>query len=157
MESNTPFHTFGNVDLLHPRKVAFLCSRKCPAAVVLKAFDWALEQRDKGVCVISGFHSRIEKDVFHFLLKGTQPIILVLARGMMKQWPAEIKGALDANRLLIITRYADSVVHASEETCFQRNRLMMALADEIVIGYSSPGGNLERVWGEHGGTNISVL
>lgn len=145
------FHTLGNTDMLQQHKVAFLCSRKCPAAVVLKSFDWAIEQREKGTCVISGFHSRIEKDVLHYLLKGTQPVILVLARGMMKKWPPEIKAALDADRLLIITRYSDSVTHASEETCYQRNHLMMALADEIVIGYASPGGNLERLCGEYGG------
>jgi len=104
MTSDAPFHTFGNHDLLILHKVAFLCSRKCPAAVVLKSFDWAIEQREKGTCVISGFHSRIEKDVLHYLLKGTQPVILALARGMMKKWPPEIKAALDDNRLLIITR-----------------------------------------------------
>jgi len=145
MMSDAPLHTLGNTDLLQQHKVAFLCSRKCPADVVLKSFDWAIEQREKGTCVISGFHSRIEKDVLHYLLKGTQPIILTLARGIMKKWPPEIKAALDSNRLLIITRYADSVTHASEETCFQRNRLMMELADEIVIGYASPGGNLEKL------------
>lgn len=150
MTSDAPFHTFGNHDLLILHKVAFLCSRKCPAAVVLKSFDWAIEQREKGTCVISGFHSRIEKDVLHYLLKGTQPVILALARGMMKKWPPEIKAALDANRLLIITRYADSVTHASEETCYQRNRLMLELADEVVIGYASLGGNLERLCGETG-------
>ena len=67
---------------------------------------------------------------------------------MMKKYPAEIKAALDADRLLIITRYADSVTHSSEETCYQRNRLMMELADEIVIGYASPGGGLEMLCGE---------
>jgi hypothetical protein len=55
---------------------------------------------------------------------------------------------LDADRLMIITCYADNVTHASEETCYQRNRLMMELADEIVIGYAAPGGNLERLCGE---------
>jgi predicted Rossmann fold nucleotide-binding protein DprA/Smf involved in DNA uptake len=53
-------HILGNASLLNLRKVAFLCSRKCPAAVVLKSFDWAIEQCEKGVCVISGFHSRID-------------------------------------------------------------------------------------------------
>ncbi len=157
MTSDAPFHTFGNHDLLILHKVAFLCSRKCPAAVVLKSFDWAIEQREKGTCVISGFHSRIEKDVLHYLLKGTQPVILALARGILKKWPPEIKAALDANRLLIITRYADSVTHASEETCYQRNRLMLELADDVVIGYASPGGNLERLCGETSNKSVCRL
>ena len=39
------FHTLGNMDLLKLHKTAFLCSRKCPAAVVLKAYDWAITKR----------------------------------------------------------------------------------------------------------------
>ncbi|MCK9196313.1 MAG: hypothetical protein M0P16_04950 [Syntrophales bacterium] len=42
------FHTLRNMDLLILHKTAFLCSSKCPAAVVLKAHDWAIEQREKG-------------------------------------------------------------------------------------------------------------
>lgn len=148
---------FGNHALLQLHKVAFLCSRKCSAEVVLKSFDWAIEQREKGTCVISGFHSHIEKDVLHYLLKGTQPIIMVLARGLMKKWPPEIKAAIDADRLLVITRYAHSVTRASEESCLQRNRLMMELADEVVIGYASSGGNLERLCGEFKDKSISML
>jgi hypothetical protein len=121
-------HTLGNTDILQHHKVAFLCSRKCPAAVVLKSFDWAIEQRDKGTCVISGFHSRIEKDVLHYLLKGTQPVILAL--GMMKRWPPEINAALDDNRL------------------------MLELADAIFIGYASPEGNLERLCEEYAGKKM---
>jgi len=57
--------SIGNTEILKLHKVAFLCSRDIPASIVLKCYDWAIAQRDKGVCVISGFHSRIEKDVFH--------------------------------------------------------------------------------------------
>jgi hypothetical protein len=72
--------TIGNNEILKLPKTAFLCSRKVSASVVLKCYDWAIAQRDAGHCVISGFHSQLEKDVLHYLLKGTQPIILVLAR-----------------------------------------------------------------------------
>lgn len=60
----------GNHDLLQLHKTTFLCSRRIPASVVLKCYDWAIEQREKGNCVISGFHSQLEKDVLHYLLKG---------------------------------------------------------------------------------------
>ncbi|MCR4342766.1 MAG: hypothetical protein NUV40_02560 [Patescibacteria group bacterium] len=96
---------FGNQKLLNTHKTAFLCSRKCPSDIILKSLDWAKKKKDKGECVISGFHSRIEKDVFNILLKGNQPIILVLARGMKKRWPAEIKEAIENNRLLIISPF----------------------------------------------------
>ncbi len=76
--------TLGNFDLLKLSKTAFLCSRKVPASAVLKCYDWAIAQKDLGSCVISGFHSRLEKDVLHYLLKGKRPIILALARGLKK-------------------------------------------------------------------------
>jgi hypothetical protein len=72
--------THGNTELLKLHKIAFLCSRKVPASVVLKCYDWAIDQREKGNCIISGFHSQLEKDVLPYLLKGKQPIIIALAR-----------------------------------------------------------------------------
>lgn len=74
--------SLGNADLLKLPKTAFLCSRRVPASVVLKCYDWAITQREGDVCVLSGFHSQLEKDVLHYLLKGNQPIIIALARGL---------------------------------------------------------------------------
>jgi hypothetical protein len=91
---NSDFYTLGNTDIMQQHKIAFLCSRKCPGTVILKSFDWAVEQRQKGTCVISGFHSSIGKDVLHYLLKGTQPIILALARGIKKRLEPELMTAL---------------------------------------------------------------
>ena len=39
----------GNKQLLENYKIAFLCSRKCPADIILKSYDWAIEQREKDV------------------------------------------------------------------------------------------------------------
>jgi len=143
------YHTLGDTSILQQHKVAFLCSRKCPGTAIIKSFDWAIEQREKGVCVISGFHSGIEQDVLHYLLKGTQPIILALARGIKKRLEPELKQAIDSDRLLIITPFAETVTRVTEETATQRNRLMMEVADEIVIAHASPGGNLERLCVEY--------
>ncbi len=74
-------HT-GNLELLKLPKTAFLRSNKVPASIMLKCYDWAIQQREQGNCVISGFHSRIEKDVLHYLLKDKQPIIVALVRGL---------------------------------------------------------------------------
>ena len=48
------------------------------------------------------FH-HLEKEVLHFLAKGKQPIILVLARQMYKQIPQELQPLLNSGRLLIIS------------------------------------------------------
>ena len=137
--------SLGNTELLKLRKTAFLCSRKIPASVVLKCYDWAIEQRDQGNCIISGFHSKIEKDVFHYLLAGTQPVIMALARGMKEKIEPDLRNAVNAGRLLMITPFAENVKRISADTAGKRNRFMIELADEVVIGFASKGGMLEML------------
>lgn len=135
----------GNIELLKLPKTAFLCSRNIPASAVLKCYDWAIEQRDKGNCVISGFHSKIEKDVFHYLLAGTQPVIMVLARGIKVKIEPELKAAIDVGKLLIVTPFGNNVKRITAETAEKRNRFMIELADEVVIGFASKGGMLDSM------------
>jgi predicted Rossmann fold nucleotide-binding protein DprA/Smf involved in DNA uptake len=142
---NKNYKTLGNVDILKFHKTAFLCSRKCPAKIILRSYDWAIEQREKGACIISGFHSQIEKDVFHYLLKGEQPIILVLARWFMKNVKPEIKKALSSNRLLIITPFVEGITRVSNDRANIRNQLMAELADDILIAYAAKGGNIDKL------------
>ncbi|RTL47662.1 MAG: DNA-binding protein [Sphingobacteriales bacterium] len=137
--------SLGNIDLLKLPKTAFLCSRKVPASVVLKCYDWAIAQREKGVCVISGFHSQIEKDVLHYLLKGKQPIILALARGLKEKLEPEFEKPIKQGRLLIITPFDKTIKRVTEQTAATRNKLMIDLAGQITIGYTSPGGQLEEL------------
>jgi len=137
--------TFGNKELLKLSKTAFLCSRKISSSAVLKSYDWAIEQRQKGICVISGFHSQIEKDVLHYLLKGDQPIILVLARGLKEKLDPQFEKALEQGRLLILSPFNRSIKRVTEQTARTRNRMMIDLADYITVGYASPGGKLEHV------------
>jgi predicted Rossmann fold nucleotide-binding protein DprA/Smf involved in DNA uptake len=149
--------SLGNTELLKLRKTAFLCSREIPASVVLKCYDWAIEQRDQGNCIISGFHSRIEKDVFHYLLAGTQPVIMALARGMKEKIDTALKAAVDAGRLLIVTPFENSVKWVTAETAEKRNRFMIKLADEVVIGYAGKGGMLERLVAEAKGKKVIMI
>lgn len=137
--------TLGNTEILKQHKVAFMCSRKVPAGAVLKCYDWAIEQREKGVCVISAFHSQIEKDVLHYLLKGTQPIILALARGLKQKVETEFQQPLQQGRLLIITPFAKEVKRVTEQTAQLRNKMMIEIADSITVGYASTGGGLEML------------
>lgn len=132
----------GNKELLTLKKTAFLCSRKVPASIILKCYDWAIQQREEGNCIISGFHSQIEKDVLHYLLKGNQPIIVVLARGLKQKIEPEFLEPIEKGRLLIITPFEENIRRVSEKTAKQRNETMIELADEIVVGFASEGGSL---------------
>ncbi|MDD4363267.1 MAG: DNA-binding protein [Atribacterota bacterium] len=136
---------FGNRTILEAHKTAFLCSRKCPSEIVIKSLDWAVEKKNTEQCVISGFHSRIEKDVFNILIKGKQPIILALARGMKKYWPLEIKNAVKQDRLLVISPFEQSITRTTQETANIRNKYMLQIADEIYIPYYTSNGNLDKL------------
>ena len=119
----------GNKDLLNLPKTAFLASNTISSETVLRCYDWATEMSRQGRCVVSGFSSKLEKDVLHFLLKGNQPIIIVLARQMYKVVPADLKEALEQNRLLIIP--TSQAVRQSRATALARNRYVCEMADEI--------------------------
>jgi hypothetical protein len=135
----------GNNEILKLFKTAFLCSRKAPASVVLKCYDWAIEQREKGNCIISGFHSQLERDVLYYLLKGKQPIIIALARGLKEKLEPELQQPMEQGRLLIITPFEKKVKRVTEETATIRNKMMIEIADNIVIGYSSINGQLNKL------------
>lgn len=121
----------GNKDLLESPKMAFLASGTIPLDKVLPCYDWARQMCQEEKCVISGFSSRLEKDVLHFLMKGTQPIILVLARKIYKKVPEELQPLLDSNRLLIIS--TSSSPRQSKVTAFARNTYICEHADEILM------------------------
>lgn len=134
----------GNIELLKLPKTAFLCSRQVPAGAVLKCYDWAIAQREAGKCIISGFHSTIEKDVLHYLLKGRQPIIVALARGLKEKIEPALQKPLDQGRLLIVTPFSKEVKRVIRQTAQLRNQMMIELGDEIVIGFVNKGGMLEE-------------
>ena len=70
----------GNLDLLALPKTALFCSSRCPGNIILTAYDQAAKWRDEGRCVISGFHSPVEKECLQILLRGDAPVILCPAR-----------------------------------------------------------------------------
>ena len=121
----------GNKELLELPKTAFLASSKISVDLVLKCYDWATQMAKEGQCVVSGFNSHLEKEVLHFLTKGKQPIILVLARQMYKQIPQELQPLLDSGRLLIISTYTSP--RQSKVTALSRNRYICEIADQILF------------------------
>lgn len=132
----------GNVSIFDLPKVAFLSSRQIDPLVVLKCMDWATKQRDNGVCVISGFHSPLEKDVLHFLLKGRQPVVLVLGRSLYKQIPQELQKPLSESRLLIVSPMPQNCHRQSRLSTQIRNQYIIDNADEIVFGSLDKKGSL---------------
>lgn len=119
----------GNKELLKLKKTAFLASNTISSDTVLRCYDWATDMRSRGECVVSGFSSKLEQDVLHFLLKGSQPVILVLARRMYKTIPEELKKPLMENRLLIIS--VSNAVRQSKATALMRNKYICEIAEQV--------------------------
>lgn len=119
----------GNTELLSMPKTAFLASSTIAPDVVLKCYDWATAKHEG--CVVSGFSSRLEQDVLHFLLRTRCPVILVLARGMYKVIPEDLKQAIEEGRLLIVS--TSNAVRQSKATAHARNKYICEMADQILF------------------------
>lgn len=118
--------------LLQKHKIGFLASRTISTLSVLPILDWAMEiSQHKEVVVVSGFHSRMEKEVLKILLRGQCGIIVILARSMYRRVPKLYEEALYQNRLLLLSYEKDSVTRVSEWTAHQRNKKVESISDEI--------------------------
>lgn len=147
----------GNIELLQLPKTAFLSSRNISPPSVMACYDWATQQRSAGRCIISGFHSQIEKDVLHFLLKGTQPVIMVLGRSLYKKLPEELIKPLEENRLLIVSVVSQTTNRQSVESAMIRNKYIIENADEVVFGSLDPNGMLNQLFTETKKLNKHII
>jgi len=59
--------------------------------------------------------------------------------------PAEWRPALEAGRLLIVSRFEQSPRRVDSGSARRRNELVAALSDEVLIVHAEPGGNIERI------------
>lgn len=137
----------GNCDLLNQSKRAFLASSTIPTDMVLCCYDWAQQVSRGNECIVSGFSSHLEQRVLHFLIKGTCPIILVLARKMYKRVPKELLPLLDNGRLLIIS--TTSASRQSRATAYARNQYICELVDKIIMVGVDEGSSLLLLQGNY--------
>jgi len=135
----------GNLDLLDkPQKLALFCSVKCTGNLILKLYDFARELREKGVTVVGGFHSPMEKECLALLLRGSQPIIICPARSLETfRLPAAWRAPLESKRLLLLSPFTEKHSRATARLAQARNELVAALADMVLIAYAQPGSKTE--------------
>ena len=135
----------GNLNVLALPKTALFCSARCPGHIILTAYDQAARWRDAGRCVISGFHSPVEKECLRILLRGSQPIIICPARSLPERVPAEWQKPLANGRLLILSCFNESERRVTADLAARRNEFVAALADEVWFAHITPGGQMERL------------
>lgn len=135
----------GNKCLLDGRITAFLCSRTVGSGAVLRSYDWATDMAACGETVIGGFQSKIERDVLRFLLRGKQPVIMALARGMYSRLPEMLQQPMADGRLLIIST-APNAQRVSKQAAEERNGYIAGIAQTVVFGYIAEGSSLRKVY-----------
>ena len=143
----------GNNELLKQKKTAFLASSTIPPEMVLRCYDWAAGKHEG--CVVSGFSSKLERDVLHFLLKAKCPIILVLARQMYKVIPDELKEALEQDRLLIIS--TTNAIRQSKVTAHARNKYICEIADQVLFVGVGEKSSLYKLRVDYKGKTIDAI
>ena len=148
LENATPasLAAIGYISLLANRKIALFCSVRCPGDAILAAQDAARRWRDEGRCIISGFHSPVEKECLDVLLGGASPLIICPARSLHgMQFPQGWKKPIEAGRLLLLSFFPSSERRLTAELAQRRNECVAALADEAFIAYITPGGQTARI------------
>ena len=79
--------TVGNKELLEHRKIGYFASSKIATLSVLPTLDWASEMAKLDtVTIVSGFNSKMEREVLEILLKGRCNIIVTIRKRPTMSW-----------------------------------------------------------------------
>lgn len=138
-------HLHGHAGLLELPKTALFCSARCPGSAILRAYDQAAHWRDTGRCVISGFHSPVEKECLRILLRGTSPVIICPARGLPERVPPEWLQPLTEDRMLILSIFPPEETRVTAALAIRRNEFIAAMADEVWFAHVAEGGQTEKL------------
>lgn len=137
-------HALGNPALLEQPLTALVCSRACPATLVLPAYDLAQALRDRGVAVVGGFRTPVERDCLDILLRGSGPIVVCWGRDLSSmRVPVAWRAALAQGRMLVVSPCRPGENRVTAETSRMCNGLVGALASQVVVVHASPGGATE--------------
>lgn len=136
----------GPLPVLHRQKLALFCSIRCPGSIILESYDLARELRTAGWTLIGGFHTPMEKECLDFLVRGNEPVIVCPARGLEgMRVPPQWQAAIGSGRMLVLSPFRATQRRASEATADERNRLVAALAEQVLIVHAAPGGKTEQL------------
>lgn len=138
--------SLGNFSLLERKKIGFFASSKIASLSVLPTLDWATEvARRDDVAIVSGFHSKMEREILDILLKGRCGIICVLARPIYKIVPDKYRNAYAQVRVLFISHNTAKSTMTSRHLCHQRNEYIASISDSLVFSSLTPDSSLNTL------------
>lgn len=117
------------------RSKGFLCPQRTSSTAIFPVLDWATSMSRQEIPIASTFHSILERAALDVLLRGSCPLILVLARRPYKILPTNIRSAVESGRMSII-----SVVEAhriSTGSASIANQYICQQAKTLTFGFLS--------------------
>lgn len=132
----------GNVSLLQRRLTGFLCSKEVPESCYGEVFGW-IATLGEDDCVVCAETSYFEKEVLKDLLVRRIPVVLVVTSPFPSgdHWAAT--EALREGRMLILQLDREPGVRGEMVTL--RNRAIVDMSEQVVLGYVRPGGHMARL------------
>jgi len=100
--------------------------------------------RDKGILVVGGFHSPMERECLDLLWRGSQPIILCYSKSLDRiKLGKPARTALKEDRLLALSLFDRTIRRTTAARAIIRNNLVAALSAAMLIPHATTGG---RIW-----------
>ena len=129
-----------------PPWLALFISRRVTPRAVVGAYDVARGLRDAGVAIAGGFDAPVERDCLRFLLRGTQPLLVMPARPLARfRPPATWAAALADGRLRLESPFREDELGTPLANARTRNRALADRATAVLVAYAHPGGGVERL------------
>lgn len=135
----------GSFALLNGRLLGLLASRECPGRILIETVERVPNWVGGGCVIVSGFHSPLEQQVLHSVLRRSGRVVKVLARsfGLRGYHPDALeRDALADGRMAVLSTFGSEVPRTTRASALDRNRLVLALCTEMVVPYVAPGSPL---------------
>lgn len=150
METNTKM--IGNEELLNKDISAFLCSHKVPDETFTAIRNWIDSLNPQVDCIMCGCLAGIERFALKYLINKKVPVIIALAEALpddiceisKRLNDITLSDAMGNGRLLIMECAGSVSTETSAQSAESRNKMMMKLCKDIVVGYAMPMGNIAR-------------
>jgi len=139
----------GNLAPLDEPLLGLLASRECPGRVLLETLDRVPAWVKAGRVILSGFHSPLEQQVLRSALRRHGRVVKVLARSLTDYRPLpEEREPLTTGRMLVLSACPPEVRRTTRDSAIARNRLVIALATDIVVPHVAAGSPLAALLAE---------
>lgn len=136
----------GNLEILRHQTLGLVASTQCPDVVQSALLNQLQTELPDDITLISGFHSPCEQTCLISRLANGRPTVRCLAHGLAK--PALSTSeyqAIERGHYLLLSCFSATIKRADVKRAAQRNRFVVAIADQVLIPYAAPGSKTEAL------------